>query len=144
MSEDRIWVCPIVRREREVDETRSLLKRLGGNIVFEDVPDLSTWYDCVDGADVIVVLICRDTINDPTIKDLVAEASRLGKRVVSIWLDDELASAGVPGFIDREGDALTDLEEDNVKKAVVEGENIWLEPSGQQRKKQTVPRHKGH
>ncbi|MGO8148709.1 hypothetical protein AB9F36_02680 [Rhizobium leguminosarum] len=144
MSEERIWVCPIVRREREVDEVRSQLKRLGGNVVFEDVVDLGTWHECVDGADVIVILICRESINDPTLKDIVGEASRLGKRVVAIWLDEELASGGVPGFLDREGDAVCDIEDENVKKAIVDGENIWLEPSGKQRPKQKLPRHKGH
>lgn len=143
LSEDRIWVCPIVRRERDVDEVRSQIKSLGGNVVFEDVPDSSTWVECVDGADVIVILICRETINDPTIKDIVNEASRLGKRVVSIWLDEDLGS-GVPGFLDREGDALCDLEDEHVKLAVVEKENIWLDPSGKQRPKQKIPRHKGH
>lgn len=144
MSEERIWVCPIVRREREVDEVRSQLKGLGGNVVFEGVVDLGTWRQCLDGADVIVILICRESVNDPTIKDIVGEASRLGKRVVAIWLDEELAAGGVPGFIDREGDAVCDIEDENVKKAVIDGENIWLEPNGKQRSKQKLPRHKGH
>ncbi|MBX4961368.1 hypothetical protein [Rhizobium binae] len=144
MNSERIWVCPIVRREREVDEVRGQIKRLGGNIVFEDVVDLTDWHDCVDGADVIVILICRETINDPTIKDIVGEASKLGKRVVAIWIDEELASGGVPGFLDREGDAVSDTQDDNIKKVVVDGENIFVEPTGEPRPKQKLPRHKGH
>lgn len=143
MADERIWVCPIVRREREVDEVRSQLKRLGGNIVFEDVADLRDWHDCVEGADVIVILICRESNNDPAVKDIVTEASRLGKRIVGIWIDEELGS-GIPGYMDREGDAVCDLEEERMKLAVIEGENIWVEPSGKPRPKQKVPRHKGH
>ncbi|WP_439616270.1 hypothetical protein [Shinella sp.] len=143
MNRDRIWVCPVVRREREVDEVRGQLKGLGGYVVFEDVEDLGTWRECVDGADIVVVLICKESRNDPTIKDIVTEASRLGKRVVGIWLDEELGSA-VPGFLDREGDAVCDLDDDHLRQAVIEKENIWLETTGGKRPKQKIPRHDGH
>lgn len=143
MNQDRIWVCPIVRREREVDEVRSQLKGLGGNVVFEEIEDLGTWRECLDGADIIVVLICKESRNDPTIKDLVTEAGRLGKRIVGIWIDEELGSA-VPGFVDREGDAVCDLDDDHLRQAVIEKENIWLEPTGHRRPKQKIPRHDGH
>lgn len=143
MSQDRIWVCPIARRERDVDEVRSRLRRLGGVIVFEDVEDLSSWQEYLDGADVIVILVCRETINDPTIKDIVTEASRLGKRVVGIWLDDDVGT-GIPGFMHREGDAVVEIDDEKIKRTVLEGESIWFEPSGEPGKKQKVPRHKGH
>lgn len=143
MSQDRIWVCPIARREREVDEVRSRLRRLGGLIVFEEVEDIASWQVCLDGADVIVVLICRETINDPTIKDIVTEASRLGKRVIGIWLDDDVGT-GIPAFLRREGDSVVDIDDEKIIRAVRDGESIWFEPSGAPGKKQKVPRHKGH
>jgi hypothetical protein len=98
---------------------------------------------CVEAADVIVILICAETTNSPDIKSIIEMGSRLGKRIIGIWLDETVSDVVSPS-LDSEGDAVIGMDSEAIRKAVILGESIWTVPSGKTRPTQKTPRHKGH
>jgi hypothetical protein len=139
----KVWVCPVVRRDTEIAHLKRQITALGGDLVCDGKQTLEGYEECVEAAEVIVILICPESINDPTIQDIVEMASRLGKRIVGVWLDEEVIG-DVPGFLEREGNAVIGMTNEGLRRAVLEDEAIWIEPSGIARQPQRVPRHKGH
>jgi hypothetical protein len=145
VSEDKVkvYVCPVAGREAIIAKLKELIVSAGGMLVCDDKTTLRGFEACVEAADVIAVLICAETSNSSDIKSVIQMGSRLGKRIIGVWLDDA-ASDVVPPLLDSEGDAVIGMDGETVRKAVILGEPIWTVPSGTKRPEQKTPRHKGH
>lgn len=137
----KVYVCPVVGREKEIARIKDIILRLGSEIVCSEKADLDGFQECVDQADVVAILICAETDND-AYREVIEYAAKTGKRVVGIWLEDEAAPA-LPVILDRLGDGAILPTKENIEKAVICGESIWQLPAGEQRPTQRTPRHKG-
>ena len=96
---------------------------------------------CLDQADVLVIPLCPETVDDPRVHTLAAAAARAGKRVVGIWLGEE-DEREVPPFLDRVGSAAVPMATEKVRSAVFGREAIWESPTGKARPPQLLPRKK--
>jgi hypothetical protein len=145
MGEGKIkaYVLPVTGREAVIVKLKQLVVAMGGALVCDDKGTLEGFDACVEAADVIVVLICEETTNSPTVKRIIEMASRLGKRIIGVWLD-EAVSDTVPAILDSQGDAVIGMNGEDIKQAVIDGERVWKVPSGKKRPDQKTPRHKGH
>lgn len=136
----KVLVCPVRGREAEIGALRDRIVSLGGTLVCEKARTPADCETCIDQADVVVVLLCPESVNDPDVKDLVQAASRAGKRVVFVWLEGcEIGE--LPPFLKLEGDGVVHQDGDDLKKAIIDGETIWKTPDGTRRPDQKIPRH---
>lgn len=137
----KAYVCPVPSRTKEITAVKGMILRVGGELVCDDKETLDSFQVCVDQCDVVVILICPET-ETTDYEAVIYYASKTGKRVVGIWLDDETSGA-VPSLLEREGDAVTILSPESLKQAVIDQENVWELPGGKTRPTQKTPRHKG-
>jgi hypothetical protein len=137
----RVFVFPVKGREAEIAKIKQMLAKAGCELVC-DQPVVSDYEKCLKDADVLVILMCPETENDATVDALIALASKLGKRVVGIWLADSIATE-LPVAINRHGDAAVTMDDEMVGNAVCDGKAIWVMPDGKPRPTPKTPRHKG-
>jgi hypothetical protein len=137
----RVFVFPVKGREAEIARLKEMLTKAGCVLVC-DQPVISDYEKCLKEADVLVIMICPETEDDGTADELIALASRLGKRVVAVWLPDSAATE-LPAAINSHGDAAITMDAGMVKEAVCDGKTIWVLPDGKTRPTPKTPRHKG-
>lgn len=137
----KAYVCPVPGRAKEIAAIKKMILQAGGELVCDDEKALDGFEACVDQCDVVVILICPET-ETVEYEAVIGYASKTGKRVVGVWLEDETVGT-VPGPLERDGDAMIIFSPDSVKRAVIEKEDIWELPSGKERPTQKTPRHKG-
>lgn len=137
----RVFVFPIIGRETEVARLKQIIAEAGCELV-SDQPVASDYEKSLKEADVLVVLMCPETENDATVESLIASASRLGKRVVAVWLSGSTATE-LPAAINSHGDAAVTMDAGNIQAALCENKPIWVMPDGKPRPTPKTPRHKG-
>ncbi|WP_349958066.1 hypothetical protein [Rhizobium sp. ZPR3] len=137
----KVYVCPVVGREKEIAKIKEIIVSLGSDIVCSEKQDLVGFRQCVDQADVVAILICAETDNE-AYREVIEYAAKTGKRVVGIWLEDG-AAPRLPAILDRLGDGAILPTKENIEKAVICGDSIWQLPAGDERPTQRTPRHKG-
>lgn len=142
-GKNKVWVCPVSGRESIIERLKEMVEAEGGELVYRDRTTLDGYHECVEAADVIVILICEETRADATYNAIVELASRLGRRVIGVWLD-ETEEESVPPPIEMHGDAVIRIKPEEVKRAVIEGEQLWNLPTGKPRPTQPLPRYQGH
>lgn len=132
-------ILPVLGREKELGELRKMILDGGCEVVCE-TGDLS---ECLKStADVLVVLICRETIGSADVTKVAEMTSDHGKRVVGVWSKD--AEAGkMPEALHRIGSAIVPLDAKKVAEAVCGCKDVWLMPDGGLRPAPPTPRHKG-
>lgn len=132
-------ILPVPGREKELGELRKMILDGGCEVVCEtgDLPA------CIKGtADVLVVLICSETIGSPVVTQTAEVASDHGKRVVGVWAKD--AEVGkMPQALHRIGSAIMPWDPEKVAEAVCRCKDVWLMPDGGLRPAPPTPRHKG-
>lgn len=137
----KVLVCPVRGREAEIGALQDRIVTLGGALVCEDARTPADCETCINQAEVLVVLLCPESVYDPDVKDLVQAASRAGRRVIFVWLEGcEIGE--LPPFLRKEGDGAMGQDGDDLKKAIIDGETIWKMPDGIPRPDQKLPRHK--
>jgi len=137
----RAFVLPIRGRDVEVAEIKKLIAQAGCEVVCNDARP-TDYKKCLMEADVLVVLICPETENDPVVNELVSLASREGKRVVAVW-SSAAKTMDLPAVINKHGDAVIPLELDMVRQSICGGKATWTTPEGTPRPTPKTPRHKG-
>jgi hypothetical protein len=138
----KAYVFPIQGREADISTLKTLIAA-GGCVVICPNDPVDAFSHCVEEADAVVILICRETIGDELTGPVVELANRLGKRIVGVWaMDAELNK--LPPSLHRYGDANVRLNADEIASAVCQGESIWVTPEGVPRPRPKTPRHKGH
>lgn len=137
----RVFVFPVKGREAEIARLKQMLTKAGCELVC-DQPVVSNPEKCLRDADVLVILMCPETEGDQTVEALIALASKLGKRVVAVWLPGSTATE-LPAAIHSHGDAAVTMDAASVKDAVCDSKTIWLLPDGKPRPAPKTPRHKG-
>ena len=141
-SPTKAYVLPIDGRDADIETLRKLIEAAGCEIVCPEDPR-GNFAQCVELADVVVILICPETLQPGVIDEVVALAKRLGKRVVGVWAS-EAEPDRLPSMIHRHGDATVGLNPEKIEAAVCGGKAIWDCPGGGPRPKPPTPRHKGH
>jgi hypothetical protein len=137
----KVYVVPLPpTRAKELDKLKQLIETGGCELVCRDDP-IEKADDCIAAADVVVILICAETLGDPAVDGLVELASRLGKRVIGVWADDAKPQ-DLPSSIERRGDATIRLDPEEIERAVCGGQTPWHDPTGKQRPRPKTPRHK--
>jgi hypothetical protein len=81
-------------------------------------------------------------MNDSALNNLVAIASREGKRVVGVWLPG-LQGAQLPDAINKHGDAVIALDVEAIRESICGSAPTWTTPDGAPRPTPKTPRHKG-
>jgi hypothetical protein len=138
----KAYVFPVPGHGAEIDALKKLIEAAGCVIVCPD--ELINAFDhCVNEADVVVILICPETIDDKLTGPVVELASRLGKRIVGVWAADAEPNK-LPASLHRHGDANIRLDANELAASVCGGASVWVTPEGKPRPKPKTPRHKGH
>jgi hypothetical protein len=140
-SPTKVYVFPMPVREADIDTLKKLIKAGGCVVVCSDDPT-HAFDHCVEEADVAVILICPETIDDKLTGPVVELANRLGKRIVGVWAADAEPNK-LPRSLHRHGDANVRLDAHELAASVCQGESIWVTPKGESRPKPITPRHKG-
>lgn len=132
-------ILPVPGREQQLADLRTMILDGGCEVVCE-TGDL---IDCLKStADVLVVLVCPDTIGSAAVTPAAEAASDHGKRVVGVWSKD--AEAGkLPEALHRIGSAIVPMDAAKVAEAVCGCKDVWLMPDGGTRATPPTPRHKG-
>jgi hypothetical protein len=138
----KVYVFPVPGRQAEIAELKRLIEAAGCEIVCPDDPPES-FEHCAQEADVVVILICPQTLDDNLIGPVVELANRTGKRIVGVWAAD--AEPGkLPRSLNRYGDSNIRIDAKDIAAAICRGEAVWVTPEGKPREKPKTPRHKGH
>ena len=137
----RAFVYPVKEHGADIEKLKQMIAEAGCELACPEASP-SDYERCVREADVLVVLICPETMNDSIVNQLVLVANRARKRVVGVWApgikDGELSPA-----INKYGDAAITYDRTAVKDAICGGQSIWLTPEGKSRPRPKTPRHKG-
>jgi hypothetical protein len=137
----RVFVLPSKGRDTEMVKLKELITKAGCEITCHNAKP-AEYKKCLLAADVLVVLICPETENDPAVDDLIALASREGKRVVGVWAPAAKAME-IPSAINSHGDAVITLDVDAIRKSICGSNPSWTTPDGKPRPTPKTPRHKG-
>lgn len=137
-----VWVLPVKGRAPDVEALRQNLAAMGATVVCPDEIELRDWEKCLAAATVVVVPLCTESLGDKDIKAVVVSASREGKRIIGIWLDE--VETEIPVWIEREGNAVVVSTPEDIQDVVIEGKDVWQTSKRKTRPKQPTPRHKGH
>lgn len=137
----RVFVLPIKGREVEIEQLKKLIVRAGCEVVCNDAKPVD-FEKCIEGADVLAILIVSETQDDPTIDELIELASRQGKRVVGVW-PPAAKDPTLPSAINRHGDAAITSDVESIRESICGGKPQWIEPDGTSRPTPKTPRHKG-
>ena len=141
-SPTKVYVFPVPGHQAEITALKGLIEAAGCIIVCPNDPP-EAYEHCVREADVVVILICPETIDDKLIGPVVELANKLGKRIIGVWAAD--AEPGkLPQSLNRYGDSNIRVDQEEVAAAVCRGETVWVTPEGKSRPKPKTPRHKGH
>lgn len=138
----KAYVLPVPGRDAEVAELMKLIRSAGGEVVCAEEA-LSEQDRCIRSADVTVVLVCPETLDDKLVGPAVKLAEKLGKRAVAVWAADATPDE-LPTSLHRYGDSNIRLNEKEVARVVCGGETMWITTGGAPRPKQKAPRYKGH
>jgi hypothetical protein len=141
-SPTKAYVLPIAGYEITLETLKKLILAGGCDIFCPDDP-ADAYERCVEGADVLVILICPETENSEAVDRVIAFAKKLGKRVVGVWASDAQPDK-LPRFLHRHGSGTVGLNPDRIAAAVCGGQPLWDSPGGGPRRKPPTPRHKGH
>jgi len=136
----KAFVLPVKNREGEIAQIKRLIVGAGCQFICDEVK-AAEYKKCITESDVLVILICTETEEDPDVGALIAFAIEQAKRVVAVWIPG--ATLNLPSAINKYADACITLDMEAVKKAICGGESIWLTPDGKPRPKPKTPRHKG-
>lgn len=140
-SPTKAYVFPVPGREADIGLLKKLIEAGGCVVVCPNDP-INAFEHCVEEADVAVILICPETVDDKLTGQLVALANRLSKRIVGVWAAN--AEPGkLPASLHRYGDANVRFDAGELAASVCQGESIWVTPEGKPRPKPKTPRHKG-
>lgn len=138
----KVYVFPVPGHAAEIATLKTLIEAAGCVIVCPNDPP-EAFDHCVREADVVVILICPQTIDDKRIGPVVELANKLGKRIVGVWAAD--AEPGkLPRSLNRYADSNIRVDANDVAAAVCRGETVWVTLEGKPRPKPKTPRHKGH
>jgi hypothetical protein len=137
----RVFVLPLKGRETEIQALKAMIGKAGCQIICDQAPP-SQWEKCLSDSDVMVILICKEAMEDATIDKFISMASHEGKRVVGVWAKDA-KDGTIPAAINRHGDAVISLDPELVKGVVCGGKSMWTTPDGKPRAAPKTPRHKG-
>ena len=138
----KAYVLPIPGRQAEINTLKGLIEAAGCIVVCENEP-INAFSHCVSEADVVVILICPQTIEDALTEQVIELASKLGKRIVGVWAADAEANK-LPIMLHRHGDATVRFNPDELAASVCGVNSVWVTPEGKPRPKPKTPRHKGH
>ena len=140
-SPTKAYVFPVLGRQADIVTLKKLIT-LGGCIVICPDDPVDSFDRCVQEADVVVILICPETIDDELIGPAVDMANKLGKRIVGVWAADAEPNK-LPPSLHRHGDANVRLDATELASSVCQGTSIWVTPEGTPRPKPKTPRDKG-
>lgn len=140
-SSTRVFVLPIKGREAEVEQLRKLITKAGCIVVCADAKP-ADFEKCLADADVLVVLICPETQNNPATDTLISQASHDGKRVVGVWIPTPKQSE-LPAAINKHADATITFDVDAIRDSICGGKPKWTTPEGDPRPTPPTPRHPG-
>lgn len=136
----KVYIFPVPGREGELQKIKERLEALGCDVLcWGEAVELSP--QCIAAADVLVILICDETLTDQTTARAVELASRLGKRIVGVWAADA-DSDNLPPCLNQHGDANVRPEAEELSAAICDGDPVWVTPNGEPRPKPRTPRHK--
>jgi len=137
---NKVYVFPVPGRAADIEVLKQLVVA-GGCVVhcMDDPPD--AYEQCVKEADVVVILICPETLADALVASVVQLANRLGKRIVGVWAADAEPNK-LPDCLHRYGDANVRIDAAELAGTVCQDQSIWVTPGGDPRPKPRTPRHK--
>lgn len=141
-SPTKAYVYPLAGYEEQLDTLRKLILAGGCEVVCDDDPP-EAYEHCTSEADVLVILVCEETINNEVIDRAIALARKLNKRVIGVWSSEDLPDR-VPRLLHRHGFGTVGFSPDKIAAAICGGQPIWDSPGGGPRPKPPTPRHKGH
>ena len=137
----RVYVCPVPTQPGAIATIKKAVLAGGGVLVGETDRDFGAYKTHAAACDIVVILICPETLGSADIVAVVAEATRLGKRIIGVWLDYSIE--GEPEWLAREGDGVVPLDQDKIE-AVIKGERVFDDAAGKRMPKKPTPRHRGH
>lgn len=136
----KAYVFPVAGREADIGQLKALILAGGCELVRPDDP-AAAFPQAVLEADVVVILICPQTLTDPVVIQVVELANREGKRIIGVWAADADPSK-LPEVLEEYGDGHVRMDEASVASSVCGGQSIWETPTGEPRPKPKTPRHK--
>ena len=140
-SATKVYVFPVPARADDVKTLKQLIEQAGCVLVCDEA-NADEFAQCVEAADVVVILICPETMDDELVKQVVELANRLGKRIVGVWAPD-VDDARLPTVLHRHGDATIIFNSEEIRQHICQSAPVWTTPEGQPRPKPKTPRHKG-
>lgn len=133
----------VINPEVSSDIRGRLAGKLGGNYLITYVEDLLmggagelTVKNEIKESDFLILVIIADADNNP-LDWVLAEAVRLGKRIVVIYLDE--VERPIPGGVGTYADAAVNIESPSFGD-VIGGGSVFETPDMQPRQSVTVPR----
>lgn len=141
-SPTKAYVLPIAGYDVTLETLKKLILAGGCDIVCAEDP-ADAHEQCVEGADVLVILICPETMDNEAVNHVIALAKKLAKQVVGVWASKDQVDK-TPSFLHRHGYATVSMNPDSIAAAICGGQPIWESPGGGIRPKPPTPRYKGH
>jgi hypothetical protein len=136
----KAYVFPVPGREADIAAIEALVLAGGCELVRPNDP-AAAYPQAVVEADVVVILICPQTLDDPLTVQVVELANREGKRIVGVWAGDADPNA-LPQVLRDYGDANVRMDAASIAQSVCGGASIWETPTGDKRPPPKTPRHK--
>lgn len=138
----KAYAYPVPGCEEQWDTLKKLILAGGCELICENDPP-EAYEHCVKQADVLVVLICPDTMHNETVDGVIALAKKLNKKVVGVWASPDLPDR-LPRFLHRHGFGTVGLIPEKIAAVICGCKPMWDSPGGGPRPKPPTPRHKGH
>jgi len=141
MAAAKVYVVPVPGCEQEVEALKAKARTLGFVVVCDGKP-LSDYESCIKSANFVLLPLCAAASQDGSLDEIFAEVRAIGGKIVGVWPDGAPSSV-LPASLSTFGYSVIRAEVADLKRVLVDGERIWLEPNGKPRKAPPTPRHKG-
>lgn len=136
----RAFVLPIKGRDDDISNLIKAISDAGCSAAHpKGAP--GSLQKSLESADVLVILICTQSLSDNAVDQAIEAARRLNKRIVGVWAKDMKEEKHPPG-IHKAASAVICFKLHDIKRAICGDENYWLDPSCQSRNPPKTPRHK--
>lgn len=142
MTPKRVYVFPVPGRAEVIERLKQIIEAAGCVVIGSEL-QISDFEKALEKCDVLVILICAETIDDKLISPAVKSANHKGKRIVGVWAPDSVENK-VPASLHGYGSATIKLDPTAVASTICGEESVWVTPAGDARPKPKTPRHRGH
>ena len=138
----KVYVLPKVASATELSDLATLILSSDDCelVEYPTHPQLSP-DAAIEACEVLVILLDASTADAAQVREVIADATRLGKRIVGVWSPSNPADH-VPQGINATGFATIEMSPQKVQAVICGGVPDWTDHEGESLPAGEMPRHK--